>query len=189
MDNIKGRFNEKYKISPKAFGDAPMPVVEKALKYIPHGKALELGVGNGRNTLFLLSKHFQVTGVDLSDEGIKLVKQRSGNNPNLKLVIKNVLEFETEEKFDIVLAIGLLHFLTIDEIKALINKMDKWTAKNGINVIATRMVQNLRNDLPHIFAPDELRNLYTKENWKIEEYNEVVRGERKIAILIARKLN
>jgi hypothetical protein len=65
--------------------------------------------------------------------------------------------------------------------------MGKWTAKNGVNIIATRMVQNLRNDLPHIFAHNELRDIYQKDGWKIEEYNEVVRGDRKIASLIARK--
>jgi len=57
----------------------------------------------------------------------------------------------------------------------------------GINVIAARMVQNLRQDLPHIFSPNELRNYYEDNDWQIEEYEEIERGERKIALLIARK--
>jgi tellurite methyltransferase len=186
--DIKKRFNEKYKTTPKLFGKEPMPVVNKALTYVNKGKALELGVGNGRNTLFLLENSFEVTGVDMSEEGVKILKKRTGNNPKLHLVVKDVLKFETTEKFDIVLAIGLLHFLEKGNINSLVKQMKEWTAPNGLNVITTRMVQNLRQDLTHIFSPNELKKYYEDSNWQIEEYAEVERGERKIASLIARKL-
>jgi len=186
--DFKNRFNERYKTTPKLFGKEPMPIVKRGLTYIDTGKALELGVGNGRNTLHLLANSFKVTGVDISEEGIKILKERAGRDPNLKLVVSNVLEFETTEKFDLVLAIGLLHFLEKDKINSLLKKMKKWTAPGGYNVIATRMVQNLRQDLPHIFSSNELKKYYENNNWQIEEYKEVERGERKIASLIARKL-
>jgi tellurite methyltransferase len=186
--DAKNRFNEKYKTTPGLFGDEPMPVVKKALKYANQGKVLELGVGNGRNTLFLLQKFFEVTGVDISEEGIKVLRERSKKNSQLNLIVGNVLEFKTEEKFDLVLAIGLLHFLKIEEIHFLVKKMQNWTVKGGVNVIATRMVQNLRNDLPHIFSHNELKKIYQIDGWKIEEYDEISKGDRKIASLIARKL-
>ena len=186
--DFKNRFNEKYKTTPRLFGEEPMPVVRKALTYIDKGKALELGVGNGRNTLFLLANSFEVTGVDMSREGIKILKERAGGNPNLNFIVSDVLEFETTQKFNLVLAIGLLHFLKKDKIDSLIRKMKKWTATGGFNVIATRMVQNFRQDLPHIFSPNELKNYYKDSNWEIEEYEEIEKGERKITSLIARKL-
>jgi tellurite methyltransferase len=185
--NFKNRFNEKYKKSPKLFGEEPMPLVKRALTYIDKGKALELGVGNGRNTLFLLRNTFKVTGVDMSEEGIKILKERAAGNPNLNLVVSNVLDFKTTERFNLVLAIGLLHFLEKNKINSLIRNMRKWTAPGGLNVIAARMVQNLRQDLPHIFSPNELRSYYEDNDWQIEEYEEIERGERKIATLIARK--
>ncbi len=55
---FKNRFDQKYKDSPDTFGTKPMPILEKALEHIHTGKALDLGVGNGRNTLYLLSKSF-----------------------------------------------------------------------------------------------------------------------------------
>ena len=186
--DVKKRFDEKYKMVPDLFNSEPMPILKKALKYVGNGKALELGVGNGRNTLFLLEKSFNVTGVDISKEGIKILIERSKNNPKLNLIVNNVLKFETKEKFDMVLAIGLLHFLKIEEIHLLVKKMQNWTTKGGVNVIAARMVQNLRNDLPHIFSHNELRNLYKKDTWKIEKYDEISKNGRKIASLIARKL-
>ena len=186
--SFKNRFDEKYKATPRLFGEEPMPLVKKALKYVSGGKALELGVGNGRNTLFLLSNSFEVTGVDMSEEGIKVLSERAENNADLNLVVSDVLEFESTEKFDLVLAIGLLHFLEKEDIDSLVNKMKKWTTKGGLNVIATRMVQNNRQDLPHVFTHNELENYYQNKNWKIEEYDEIEKGERKLAFLIARKL-
>lgn len=186
--NFKNRFDKKYKVAPGLFGEEPMPLVKRALKYVSGNKALELGVGNGRNTLFLLSNSFEVTGVDMSEEGIKILSERAKNNPNLNLVVSDVLEFESTEKFDLVLAIGLLHFLEKESTNSLISKMKKWTSKGGLNVIATRMVQNLRHDLPHVFTRNELKNHYQDKDWKIEEYDEIEKRERKLAFLIALKL-
>lgn len=41
------------------------------------GKALDVGMGQGRNTLFLASKGWDVTGVDISDEGIRQARERA----------------------------------------------------------------------------------------------------------------
>jgi len=126
--DFKNRFNEKYKTTPKLFGKEPTPILKKALTYIDKGKALELGVGNGKNTLYLSANSFKVTGVDISKEGIKILKERSAGNPNLNLVVSNVLEFKTAEKFNLVLTIGLLYFSEKNKINSLIRKMKKWTA-------------------------------------------------------------
>ena len=186
--SFKNRFDEKYKASPDLFGEEPMPLVKKALNYINGKKVLELGVGNGRNTLYLLSKSFEVTGVDMSEEGIRILSERAKDASNLNLVVSDVLKFESPEKFDLVLAVGLLHFLEKKSIDFLINKMKGWTSKGGLNVIAARMIQNNRQDLPHIFTKNELKNYYLDKDWKIEEYDEIEKNGRRLASLIARKL-
>ena len=186
--DFKNRFNEKYKISPGLFGGGPMPIVESALKYISGGDVLELGVGNGRNALYLLSKSFDVTGVDVSKEGLEVLRQEAGKNPKLHLVESDVLKFSSDKKYDLVLAIGLLHFLSLEDIKLLVKRIKEWTRPGGLNVIAVRMTQNLRNDLPHIFASNELKNFYLEDGWEIKEYSEEERGVgRKLASLIAQK--
>lgn len=45
------------------------------------GRALDVGMGQGRNSLYLASLGWDVTGIDLSDEGIRLARaeaQRRG---------------------------------------------------------------------------------------------------------------
>ena len=186
--DFKNRFNEKYKMSPGLFGGGPMPVVENALRYVSGGSALELGVGNGRNALYLLSKSFDVTGVDVSGEGLEILRQEAGENPKLHLVESDVLEFSSDKKYDLVLAVGLLHFLNSEDIKLLVGRMKEWTKPGGLNVIAVRMTQNLRNDLPHIFQHDELKSFYLEDGWEIKEYQEKEKGPgRKVASVIAQK--
>ncbi|MBN1162739.1 methyltransferase domain-containing protein [Patescibacteria group bacterium] len=186
--SFKSRFNQKYKDTPNVFGDKPMPIIENALKYVSSGLALDLGVGNGRNTIYLLSRGFRVTGVDMSKEGIALVKERVPKGSDLNLIVSDVLDFETTEKFDFVCAIGLFHFLNIESINKIIKNMKDFTKSAGLNVIAARMTQNYMGDLPHIFVHDELKSYYsTDEDWEILEYKEQGNMHRKVTMLIAQK--
>ena len=186
--DFKQKFNEKYGSNPKLFGDKPIEALRNAIQYVDGHSALDLGVGNGRNAIFLLSKSFNVTGVDISEEGVEIVKKRAGNNPNLELVVSDVAEYETEKKFDLVLAIGLLHFFDKDKIDIIADKMKKWTSINGVNVVVVRMVQNYAGSLLHIFSKGELKKYYENDEWKTIEYREIEMKEKKIASIIARKL-
>jgi len=185
--DFQNRFDQKYRDNPNVFGQSPMPILEKAIDYVSSGKALDLGVGNGRNATYLLSKSFEVTGVDVSEEGIRILRQKFPHDSKIKLIVADVLNFETKEKYNLVCAIGLLHFLKLEDIKKLITKMKKFTQNGGINVIGARMTQNYRQDLPYIFKHNELKRFYTKSDWAIKNYEEIDRGHSKIATLIAQK--
>jgi len=184
---FKQRFDQKYKSDPNLFGREPMPVLKEALKYVSGGKALDLGVGNGRNALYLLDNGFEVTGVDISEEGIKSLKQNLPEHAKIKLSVSDVADYETDEKFDLICAVGLLHFFDIQNIKKLIKKMKDYTKMGGINVIGAKMTQNFRNDLPYVFKHKELKRFYTGKDWKIKYYKEIKRYRSKVATIIALK--
>jgi tellurite methyltransferase len=186
--DVKKRFNNMYKNSPDIFGEQPVLLVKKASSFLHGGFALELGVGNGRNIKFLLTRSFDVTGVDLSEEGIKILKKRIKDDNNLHLYISDVRSFKPNRQYDIILAIGLLHFFEKSQMEAIIENMKNWTVKGGINVIAARMSQNYLKDLPFIFSSKELKTYYQNKNWEIKEYKEIEKADRKIAALITKKL-
>lgn len=48
------------------------------------GKALDIGIGDGRNALFLATQGWEVTGFDISDVGVKLA-QEAAQKKGLKL--------------------------------------------------------------------------------------------------------
>ncbi len=181
--NFKNRFEKKYTENHDSFGSEPLPIVKNAMKYVSSGESLDLGAGNGRNTLFLLSKSFKVTSVDSSEEGLRILEEKADTKEKLNTVLSDVRIFQTKEKYNIILAIGLLHFLSKEEGTNLIKNVQDWTKKGGINVIGAKMFQNWAGDLPHIFKENELKKYYEKRNWEIKEY-----AENKVAFLIAKKI-
>ena len=185
--DIGKRFDAKYKQLPNSFGSEPFPLVKKAAGLVDGRDALELGVGNGRNAIYLLKQGFCVTGVDASKEGLRILSEHLGKDVNAELVNSDVLTFTTTKKYDLILAVGLLHFLKDDKAELLVERMKEWTRSRGINVLAVRMTQNPKNDLPHVFAPGELRAMYEDESWEILDYSEKELPEKKIASILARK--
>lgn len=178
------RFDQKFKSNRDVFGAQVFPLVREAIKYVSSGDALDLGAGNGRNTIFLISKSFNVTSVDTSEEGLRILQEKVKQEDKLKTVLSDVREFKADKKYDFVVAIGLLHFLSKKEGSDLIKKMQSWTKKGGVNVLGAKMSQNTRGDLPHIFEHNELKGYYKKENWDIKYYS-----ENGVAFLIAKRGN
>ena len=72
-------FDEKYKKEKCLWGIEPTQIVKSLLKYKKLGKVLDLGAGEGRNSIFLAEKGFDVTAIDISEIGINKLK----NNPNV----------------------------------------------------------------------------------------------------------
>ena len=53
----------------------PSPFVMDVVKNVPPGRALDVGMGQGRNALYLASIGWDVTGVDISDEGLRQARE------------------------------------------------------------------------------------------------------------------
>lgn len=66
----RASWNETYRESGSIDLEPNQLLVETVHGRTP-GKALDVGMGQGRNALFLASQGWDVTGVDLSDEGIR----------------------------------------------------------------------------------------------------------------------
>jgi len=166
----------------------PLNIVKKAAELLPaKSKVLDLAVGEGRHALYLAEKGNIVTGVDISGDNFEEIKEKVKGG-QIKLIQGDVLEFETEEKYDLVLCSGLLHFFTDQQVKTTIQRMKKWTKKGGYNLIAARMDQNPRGSLSHIFAPEELKEYYN--DWQIVEYEEVKKEDfpaREIEVILTKK--
>jgi 16S rRNA A1518/A1519 N6-dimethyltransferase RsmA/KsgA/DIM1 with predicted DNA glycosylase/AP lyase activity len=96
--HFEDRFKQKYMVNRNAFGSAPIPIIKNAMQYVSSGSALDLGAGNGRNTLFLLSQSFEVASVDSSEEGLAILKEKAHNTQKLKVIVSDVRTYHTEKK-------------------------------------------------------------------------------------------
>ena len=75
-------FDEAYKQRPLLFGAEPTPELVDAIKYFPiGGRALELGCGDGRDTLCVLESGLHVVALDLSEYAIKHLLEREEIKP------------------------------------------------------------------------------------------------------------
>jgi len=87
--------------------------IEKSVKWIishfnidGNTKVMDFGCGPGLYTTRLAKYGAKVTGIDFSKNSIEFAKKVAGeNNLNINYIIANYLEYETTEKFDLIIMI------------------------------------------------------------------------------------
>src|SRR5690242_18010282 len=67
----KERWNSVYTRSDAPFIRQPNAFLMKSVQGKTPGTALEIGMGQGRNTIAMARLGWDVTGIDISDEGIR----------------------------------------------------------------------------------------------------------------------
>jgi hypothetical protein len=72
---MKEFWNERYKASSYAYGEAPNVYFEKCLAQLPAGKILLPADGEGRNGVYAATKGWNVDAFDISEEGKKKALQ------------------------------------------------------------------------------------------------------------------
>ncbi|RDT56235.1 tellurite resistance methyltransferase TehB [Escherichia coli] len=188
-------FTEKYGLT-RTHSD-----VVQAMQFVKPGKTLDLGCGNGRNSLYLAANGFDVAAWDKNASGINNIEticQAEGlTNLQTAVVDLNALSFEGE--YDFILSTVVLMFLEPQTIPGLIANMQRCTKSGGYNLIVAAMDTAdfpCTVGFPFAFKENELRNYYA--GWALEKYNEDVgelhrtdaNGNRiklRFATLLARK--
>ncbi len=74
------------------------------------GSLLDLGCGNGRNTIFFAKKGFDSLGMDFAPSAIKVCQSNTRKNKSkAKFISGDVLSYNFKSKFDVVIDCGCLH--------------------------------------------------------------------------------
>ena len=96
-------------------------------------KILDLGCGTGRHAE-LLSKNFEVHGIDMSEEMLKSAFKRSVNNEKLNFSQGRLQDFNVTNKFDVILALfHVMSYQTTDkEIFDALKNIHRHLKPNGI---------------------------------------------------------
>ena len=153
-----------------------------AATVVPPGRALDLGCGNGRNSLYLA-------------ESIRAAEALE----NLRTAVTDLNSLTFDGEYDLILSTVVMMFLEPDTIPGLIANMQRCTAAGGYNLIVAAMDTEdypCTVGFPFAFKPDELRDYY--QGWELLKYNEDVgelhrtdaNGNRiklRFATLLARK--
>lgn len=94
------------------------------------GRALDLGCGAGEFAVYLAREGYEVTGVDLYRTPLEMARERADReNVELTLVNADVLSWQADAGYDLVLDSGLYHGLADSDRKTyrsrLCNRLDK----------------------------------------------------------------
>ncbi|MBU4683516.1 tellurite resistance methyltransferase TehB [Cedecea davisae] len=164
-------YSEKYGLT------ATHSDVVNAATIVPPGKALDLGCGSGRNSLYLNQKGFDVTAWDKNPMSIanlnRIIETEGLSNIVTAEVNLNELTFDGE--YDFILSTVVMMFLERSTIPGLIANMQRCTKPGGYNLIVAAMDTEdfpCTVGFPFAFKEGELRNYY--EGWELIKYNEDV---------------
>lgn len=94
-DGWRVMFNNIYSSQTPGFNTNPNALLVSAVEGRTPGRALDVGMGQGRNAVFLAIKGWDVTGFDVSDEGLRIA-QRNAERAGVKL---NAV-LQSDEQFD-----------------------------------------------------------------------------------------
>ncbi len=83
LDAQNPHWEKTYTKNPEMFGEEPSEPARKAVElFKTEGieKLLELGGGQGRDTIYFAQNGFSVTALDYSEEGVKTITDKAGNS-------------------------------------------------------------------------------------------------------------
>ena len=181
------------------------PDVVEAARLIAPGRALDVGCGNGRNTLYLAKKGFDVDAWDVATERLANLDRIAAAEGLEDHVFVNEIDLNHLEPdafdgpYDFILSTVVLMFLQPASVPPLVAAMKGQTAPGGFNLIVSAMDSDdypCRVPFPFRFKAGELKALY--DGWEIIKYDENPgklhktdengnRIEMRFATLLARK--
>ena len=104
-------------------------IYQSLTKHLPaNSTLLELGSGAGLDIEFL-KKRYSVTGSDLSEEFLKICKEK---HPEISFLKLNAQKLEVGEIFDCIYSNKVLHHLTQEALKESLEQQAKFLSPKGL---------------------------------------------------------
>lgn len=206
-DNID--FDYFYSEQKSYFGIEPSDGLVDMLKKYPVtvGNALDIGAGEGRNSIYLSQLGFKVTSIEPTFDGAnKIIERAKELNLKINVINNDYLGDTTNEKYDFIIAGTSLDHMDKDYLDKAIIKLKNSLNINGLVyiVVFTQDDPGYLKDLDnasecasfikHYFSKNELRDYFN--DFDILYYNEYIKPDNSHgkphvhgkAKLIARKI-
>lgn len=107
-------------------------------------RVLDVGCGNGRHIIFFAEQGFNVYGIDISEEAIKIAKVwLSKKNLTAELLVSDIesLPF-VDDYFDVIISFGVLDHITFSKAKSSLDEIKRVLAPDGYVYITLRSTED-----------------------------------------------
>ena len=171
------------------------PFEKLALPFL-RGRVLDLGCGLGNLSIEAARRGLQVVAVDASETAIKRIKQ-VGIAENLKIdaIQAEIGSWPIAEKFDTIIAIGLLMFFKQEDALALLAGIQEHVADQGVAIInafveGTTYFGMFEPGNYYLFGRNELEERF--KGWSIllsrhDSFDAPGNSRKEFATIVARK--
>ncbi|MBI4214692.1 methyltransferase domain-containing protein [archaeon] len=179
-------FEHAYRLHKSLWGLHPSSVIRKSIRFAPKVasrrlRALDAGVGEGKDALFLARKGFNVLGVDSSKSAVKRFLEntrRFGLRTRIKglardLSATDIGRLSRGQKFDIVVSNSVLNFMPEKAARLVLANLQKNTARGGLAVISIYKEGDEQKGI-WLVKPEELKNTFASSEWNVIHYREYV---------------
>lgn len=160
-------WDERYSQNDLVWGAPPNAVVVEQLTALPHGRALDLACGEGRNALWLATRGWHVTGIDYSSVAIDKARTLASRSPRsvrerLDYRTGDITDAQWGESYDLALLIYV--HLPRSQRNQVVRRAIDSLKPDGILMILGHDSSNLEHgvggpqDPEILYTPDDLKN-------------------------------
>ncbi len=135
---------------------------------------LDVGCGDGNNAIYLASRGFDVTGIDVSAKAISIAKQKAANaKVAVTFLTLDALKIGTlDKRFDTVIDFGLFHNLGDDDRRRYVRALSEVCVNKGqflMMCLGDKAGEYpvYPNRYPPTVSQDEIRASFS-DGWKID---------------------
>ena len=178
------RWDKKYATEKYLFGQEATPFLQQHVDLLPQGQVLDLAMGEGRNGVFLATKGFSVTGVDISKEGLKKATDlATRHNVAITTIVADLDTYQIPPNtFDVIICTYYLQRDLFPQIAAALKP-------GGMVLIETYIMDYLQYrpgfNKAWLLKPNELLTMLP--GLRIIRYQEVDDGQAAFASILAQK--
>jgi tellurite methyltransferase len=164
------------------FGTAPSHWARSVASLVRPGQTvLDLGCGEGRDSVFFAGLEARVSGLDLSAAGLlkarRLARRRG---VRVRWIRGPMTEALPPGPFDLIFSCGAIHYVPRADRGVLFRRLAAMTRPGGHHahvVFTDRLVHEEKGEVVDYFAPGELGRIFA--GWPIRRYHErIIRCEQ-----------
>lgn len=131
-------WEEAYKSVELLWGLKPDHVLIEYASLVPKGAVLDLGIGEGRNSLFFAKMGFEVEGIDISKTAVERCVERAKDaDLKVKVEVGDLKEVDVPRgRYSLVIAAWILNFFKKVEAEEIVGKIKNGLKKDGFVYVA-----------------------------------------------------